>query len=507
MTSSPQNKEMMMTKLILLIGLLTFGLQDTQGARKPDWVTQTPNKPHLFQGIGVADNTGSKEADRLRADQSARTEIIQEISSTISSSVNAYYSESTSTNAGTSVGENLDVFTSLSSAYAEATVEGIKIVDRYYDRKSKTYYSYATLSRSDFQSQMARKAESARQLAAERYQFALSALASKDVAGALDQLSQALSHVMIAQSIIKSQLKGSLDPASPPTFLDAALSHELSKITGRIRLTKSSGEGQKGERNQALGQAFVGQVVFAGEDGSELPVPNLPLALLVEGAEADYEPVIRTNALGTFRATIHKVHSAERATPTVKINLYLPHIAIYADQAGVARQDVMPPGVDFGFQMDVAASVQIFVRVLEEINGVPVARSKSDGILIKALLSKKYKVIDARRIASTIPMDELDQFVTYEAFDSITDALKGKADYAIIGLIYSETSSTGTLNYARATANLHALDLSSGRIVATGQMENVKAAGNTESKANTSAIRKCSNNAIAQLLAQLDKAL
>jgi len=490
--------------LLFLITFLIYTLI-LQGARRPDWVDTRPVKPHLYQGFGVAEDTGSKEDDRLRADQNARTEIIQEISSSISSEVSSFYSESSS-NDNVNEAQSMEVFSSISSAYAEATIEGIKIVDRYYDKKSKLYYSYASLERSVFQAQMVRRASEARKVAQERYAYALTARSEGDVTSALGQLSQALSHVMVAQSIVKKQLEGDLDQDGKTEFLDAALGQELGRITRNIRILKAGGDDQKGERNQGLAKPFEGTVVYE-YNGKQTPLPNLPLSMSVEGAEADYQPTLSTDANGRFSARIYKLHSASMANPVVRIGLSLPHINVYADHAGQSGADFFPLAQEYHFQMDVAASVKIFVRVLEEINGEPVSRSKSDGMLIKALLANKYKVLDARQIASRIPIDELDQFVGYEAFDSLTEKLKDAADYAIVGLIASETSSTGTLNYARATANLNAIDLESGRIIATAHLEDVKAAGNTEAKANASALRKCSSNAIAELLAQLDIAL
>ena len=494
-----------MKKIPLTLALILGFSLAINAAKRPEWVDSIPNKPHMYQGIGIADATGSKAEDRLRADQNARTEIIQEISSTISSEISSFYSESSS-NGSLGGSQSMDVFTSLSSAYAEETIEGLKIVDRYYDKKNKVYYTYATLLRSSFQEQMANKAQEARKLAQERFQYASAALAEGNVSGALEQLSQALTHVMVAQSVVKKQLQGDLNSDGKSGFLDAGLSQEISNITSKISFVKLAGDGQKGERNQALAQPFEGQVTYsAGEQ--EIPLSNLSLSFAVSGAEADYEPVITTNAQGKFSVRVHKLHSASIPNPTGHINLHLPHMSILAAHSGQSGTDFMPVAVDFEFQMDVAASVRIFVRVLEEINGEPVSRSKSDGMLVKALVGKQYKVIDARQIASTVAIEQLDQFVGYDAFESLTEALKGHADYAVVGLVYSETSSTGTLNYARAGANLNAIDLTSGRIIATGQLENIKAAGNTEKKANTSAIRKCSNTAIADLLAQLDQAL
>ena len=494
-----------MKKVLFSLVLLTLYCHSLAGAKRPDWVNSRPVATHLFQGIGVADNTGSMEKDRLRADQNARTEIIQEISSSISSNVSSYYSE-TNTSGDLATSQSMEVFSTLSTAYAEATIEGIAIVDRYFDKKTGTHYSYATLRRSDFQAQMARQAEEARQYAQERYGYAQQALADKNIGGAINHLSQALGHVMVAQSVVKRHLEGDLEGSGGTSFLDAGLSHALSTLMAGITITKVSGDGQKGERNQGLPQNLEGRVTYAS-NGEQIPLPNIALAISVDGAEADYEPLINTNDKGVFQGRIQVIHSASIADPAVHFDLHLPNLQVWLEQSGGSGGEQFPRGPVYHFQMDVIASVRVFVRVLEEINGEPVKRSNSESMLVKALVGKKYKVIDARQTASAITPDQLDSFVSYEAFDSLVEALKQVADYAVVGVISSETSSTGTLNYARANATVNTIDLNSGRIIATGVQENVKAAGNTEEKANTTALRKCSTDAIAELLAQMDTAL
>jgi len=134
----------MTNRIRLLAIILLSSLTLFSAPKRPAWVDSTPTAPQLYQGIGVADQTSTTEEDRLRADQNARSEIIQEISSTISSEVSSYYQE-TAASGNFTADQNFEVFTSLSSAYAEATIEGIRIVDRYFDKKTKTHYSYATL--------------------------------------------------------------------------------------------------------------------------------------------------------------------------------------------------------------------------------------------------------------------------------------------------------------------------------------------------------------------------
>ena len=485
--------------------LLITNLVLKAAPKRPGWVDSPPLTPHLYQGIGVADDSGSAEADRLRADQNARTDIIQEISSTISSEISSYYSESNHSGAA-DLDQKMEVFTSLSSAYANATIEGIQIVDRFYDKKNKTYYSYATPSRADFQSQMSRKAIEARRYAEERFRYAQTALQDGQINSALNHLSEALNHILVVQSIVKKHLDGDVDSDGVTEFLDAKFSSEINTIINRVNFVKLSGDGQKGERDQALFGPLKGKLFYA-QEGSQIPLSNTPLSVTIYGAEADFTPTITTNNSGEFSVRIDKLISASTPTPRVNINFNFPELNVYLSAPGSNESTILPAGLQFDFSMDVAASVKVFVRVLEEINGERQTRSKSEGELIKALVGQKYKVIDAMRVSRDIPTEDLDFSLYYEEFETLAQKLLPHAEYAIVGVISAETSSTGTLNYASATAKLNVIDLKSGRIVSSGNQSGLKAAGNTEEKANISALKKGSNAAIAEILAGLEQAL
>ncbi len=491
-----------MKKNIQYIVILLVSSFTLLGApRRPAWVDTPPQEPQLYQGFGLAEKSGSAEEDRLKADQSARTEIIQEISSTISSQVSSYYQET-----GAASAEDVDIFTSLSSTYAVATLEGIQIVDRYYDRRKKLYYSYATLSRAEFQAQMTRRAGEAQLYARERFLYSKQALKDGNISAALNHLSEALGHVLVAQSIVKKHLNGDLNNDGITEFLDIGLSHEIATLIHKTHFVKFSGDGQKGERDQALPLPLTGRVFFE-HDGVEIPAANTPLAVTLDGATADFSSIVNTDSDGNYAVRINRLVSASSPTPQLKVHFYLPHLSLLSGANAKDLAILISGSANYNFSMDVAASIKIFVRVLEEINGERVSKSKSEALLIKALISQKYKVIDAMRIAQTVSIDDLDFSLYYEEYDTMVASLAPHASYAIVGLISSETSSTGTMNYAYASAKLNVVDLKTGRILSTGSQPDIKAAGNTEKKANTSALRKCSYAAITDIMRGLNTAL
>jgi len=305
---------------------------------------------------------------------------------------------------------------------------------------------------------------------------------------------------------VKSHLEGDIDQDGSSEFLDAELSHQISTLLHNTRLEKLSGDGQKGERDQALFGPLTGRVIFQ-YNGKDIPASNTILAVSIIGAEAEYDSLVTTDQDGKFELRIHKLLKASSPNPIVKINFHLPQLALMVETNADDLAEITARGISFSFKMDVAASVKIFVRVLEEINGERQKRANSEATLIKALISQKYKVIDAMRISRSTSLDDLDFSLYYEEYDALVETLAPHATYAIVGLISSETSSTGTLNYATASAKLNLIDLSNGRILASGSQANIKAAGDTEIKANKSALRKCSYASIADIMSGLGTAL
>jgi len=471
-------------------------------AKRPAWVDTPPTSPLLFQGFGTADDTGSAEQDRLRADQNARTEIIQQISSTLSSEIKSYYQQSSGSE-GSTHAKTSELFTSLSSIFSDGTIEGLRIADRYHDKRNKIYYSYAVLAKADYEAQMARRAGAARAYAEQGFETAQQALKGGNIGIALSELSKALGQVLVSQSIVKRHLQGDLNNDGQTAYLDQQLSAELIRLLNQAHFIKLGGDNQRGERNQALFNALNGRLMFGAGDQAS-PLKNVPLIVSVTGAEAEFPALIRTNADGYFEVSIRRMISASSPHPQVRINFYFPELTMVNQESNDLE---LSAGAVFDLQMDVTSSVTVFVRILEEINGARLPHSKSESKVIKALISQKYKVIDGQQLAQEISLDALDPAISYEDYGQLADVLAAHATYAVIGLVASETSSTGTLNYARGSANLHAIDLRNGRIIAAASQDNVKAAGNTEKKANDSALRKSSYAAISEIMQGLAAAL
>jgi len=195
--------------------------------------------------------------------------------------------------------------------------------------------------------------------------------------------------------------------------------------------------------------------------------------------------------------------------PLSHVRIDVPELAPFQEEIPYAFEVLDRVGPEYHFQMDVAASVRIFVRVLEEINGETLQRSSTDGSLIKALLAKRYTVLDARRLSREVSIEEVNFSILYEDYNTLDGILGDKADYAIIGLLSSNDSgsSSGVLFYARTDVRIVVLDLDSGQILASSHLDQVKGAGNSALRAAQKALSTASGQAVKDILDGLDEAL
>ena len=489
---------------ILIFSITAAGITLHAKDHRPTWVDTPPDAPLLFQGIGVADDTGSPEADRTRADQAAKAEIVQAISSTIQSEVRSFYEERTETGAE-ATRSDLAVFSSITSQYAAETIQGIEIAERYYDKDRKTYYAYATLSRAFFQEQLALKARQAVSFCQDAYRLAETALGRDDLYGAINNYAKALGELLVAQAFLKQKIEAPLEIGGRNEVLQLRLQTELMNALSKIDFAIIGGDNQSGERNRGLESPLRGRVFRT--DGE--PLPPMPLSIQLYGAEGEVPAIITSNSAGEFSFQVNTITAAQVARPQVQVRVAVPELAPFRDQIPYAFEVLDRKGVDFHFQMDVVSSVRVFVRVLEEINGELLSRSTTDGQLIKALLNKRYTVLDARRLGNRVNIDDLDFSILYEDYSGFAEALVDHADYAIIGIISSNDSgsSSGVLFYARADTRIVVLDLQSGRVLANSAQTQVKGAGNAALKANQAAMKLCRQDAVQEILTGLDEAL
>lgn len=489
-------------QIVVIILLTVFLLSCGQIFGAPHWVEQKPQRPDLLQGIGIAQSTDSPEEDRRRADDNAITEIINQIRITVNSAVESYYHEEIEND---EIVLSSDVFTKISSQYAHETIEGIQIADRFYDNNLDVYYSYAFITRVQLDKQFKEKADNVVKLCADYHHYARQSLRENNVYAALGNYIKALGELFVAQAYSKKKINGDLDNSGRSEMLQVRLESELSSIVGDLSIQTISGDEQRAQRNRPLSQPLTGKVIYKNTQ----PVSNFPVTVKFTNATGDLSSDVITNQSGEFTSYVNLVKSAETEVGIIRAGLNLVELEPFRGELNGIFKRLEQFGCDFKFQIDVAASVRIFVSIYEEVDGKTMSNPHATGSLIGALVMNKFTVIETDRLPSSAV--NIDQAVQAGDDDAIVNAVKNIADYAVVGVVIAKTSkNAGTgygLFFAFADADVRVINLRTGQILVSSIQSRVKSGGGDEVNSSEKAIAKCSKKINNDIIKGLKEAL
>jgi len=485
--------------ILFLLILMSISLVYGQDER-PSWVDALPNRPDLFQAVGISGDTGDKDGDILRADNFAISQIIQEISITISTDIRQFYRE----DSRDGITETSQMFTYLSEQYAKETVSGIMVKARYYDKKSKNYYSYATLSRADLERQFKERADNAIKICQDYHQYGKEALQNKNVYDALRSYTKALNELLIVQASLKRRINGNLNKNGPDNVIQVQLENEMAAIVRNFEFRVTGGNNQKAERNQGLKEPLTGSVFYNGEQ-----VPRIPLKLYFTNASGVISKHVITDDNGYFRAIVENIESSEAGMGQIKAVLYFPDIEPLKEEIPHLFHLIESNHALFTFKIDVAASVRIFVHIIEISDNEISSKMTATPALIRSLIENKYLVYDIKRLGGKISSDDLGWSIQYNDIHSITEALKNHVDYAIIGSLTIRPGdvSSGVLFFSYCDAEIKILHLESGRVVTNSIHTGIRGAGNSFETAGQRALLDASATIQKDILSELGNAL
>lgn len=467
---------------------------------RPSWVDTLPNHPDLFQAVGISGDTGDKDGDILRADNFAISQIIQEISVTVSTDIRQFYKE----DSRDGIAETSQIFTYLSEQYAKETIRGITVKARYFDKKSKNYYSYAVLSRADLEKQFQEKAENAIKMCQDYHTHAQDALDKKLIYDALHNYTRALKELFIVQASLKKQIHGNLLAGAPEEVLQVQLENQISAIVRNFEFRILSGDKQRAERSRGLNEPLVGSVYYEGN-----PVSNIPLTVFFTNATGLISKNVTTNSHGIFQAVVETIESSKAGTGQIMAVLYFPDIEPFKNEIQSLYNQIESNHALFTFHIDVAASIKLFIHIIEITNDELISKMTVTPEILRALIAKKYSVYDIKRLANKVSQDDLAWAIQYNDMTTITNALKTHCDYAITGTVtirHGDVSS-GVLYFSYCDAEVHILNLDNGRIVGNSVISGVRGAGNNFETAGQRALQECLITLQQDIISNLDNAL
>jgi len=452
----------------------------------------------------MAQSTGAAEEDQKRADNNAIVEIMNEIRMSVTSTLQTYYHEESSTSG---IYSDSDVVSKISVQYAQETVEGIKIAERYYNPKTKVYYAYAYISRQRLEDQFKEKADKATQLCADYHRYAVQLVADHDIYGALGHYIRALGELFVVQAFLKTKIRGDIDNSGHEEMLQARLENEIVALVGKLNFEVVSGNNQHAQRGRALEQPLIGRVTFTTGSGS-FNVANIPLKADFVNATGDLLIHTTSDRDGLFSVRVNLIESAEAETGIIRIRLDLADLEPFREELKNVFARLEQVGCDFNFNIDVAASIRIFVSILEEVDGSPVLKPYAAGALKKSLVHNKYTVIEPEALPGNSGQN-VAQAVQQGDNQALANTIAGQADYAIVGHV-SSTNGGGLdvgIKFAYANAEVRVIDIKTARVVATTVQSRIKGGAGDEAAANRDAIKKCADKLNTEIIAGLKEAL
>ncbi|MFC2170512.1 LPP20 family lipoprotein [Calditrichota bacterium] len=489
--------------IFIFISLIAYPLCAEE---EPDWIRHLPQRPDLIQGIGYANATGNQEEDRKRADDNAFSDIAKQIHLTITSTVSTFYEESI---ADTGVVTSSELFQKVSEQYSNETIKGINIADRYFDESKGIYYSYATISQADLDKQFQELASQTVKICSEYHQSALQALSNRNVYGALSHYFNALGELLVAQAYLKKKINGDMDRNGVDEVLQVWLESRIVEVLSRISFSTLTGDSQDAARNRGLELPLTGKVEYTGN--TPFPAVAMPVTMQFINANGDISGQSVTNQEGIFSFHVDRIESAESETGLMQAGINLENLIPFTNEDNELLKYVNQIGCTFKFKIDVLTSIKIFVTINEFINDKPVSGPYSIASIVEKLVQNKFTIIDLQSLSTGISQEQVNQYLNIKDDRALAHVLEKDVDYAIVGNIRSTTGDSlaiGTgIVFARADADLRAIDIRSGQIIASSSQIGIKSSSNQSMKANKKAICTSADKAIEELVADLKAAL
>lgn len=488
-------------KLFILL-ILLFTPFKVFSDKVPVWVEKGYHPKyteHLYIiGIGIVKGTGDEEKDIKRADDSARAEIAKQIKVHVQEEIKDVIQGSEK-----KVAADIEVMTKSS---VDMALEGVRVVDRFFDKKNNLRYSLAVLNRENTASSLLdsvkKKIDEIKFLISEVQKLAKD---GKCWAGFLNLLksvsliNDARGQAAILKVVSASPLLSEYQNIPEIPNL-SQVKMEGEKILNLMELKKLSGDSQKGETGMPLQEPFEVEVTCNG-----IPEGGVPLSASFRTGKGEMDKTAKTNNAGKAKFRLHTVQESGVEENTVMITLDLENLRkAYAMPGAEDILNSLESKVVYFSYTVPTKRVLRFAVLVNEVNfdqklAVPIIKPAIE----EALISRGFKIVDVKEsmeIAETINYENPDAGKLAKNFSNIADVI-------IIGDVKTRFSSQPGYYFffARASGVLRAVRTGDGRVIATASAED-KAAGNSKEQAGIRAIETIKDSLINRLTEMLDQA-
>jgi hypothetical protein len=464
-----------MTKRNLKIGALALALALAQvgcatgggasaiaaGGPKPEWIDKPSSDPRypidrFVTARAAVSLKGLSEAEvAAKLDAAVRGEVATQIAGKITAELNDYEKETKSKNGVSSTERSIE-------QRAQQTVKdfdltNIEIKERW--RDADTAYGFGVLEKSKAVLLETPKLTDLVKSAADHLSRG-DGLADKDPGAALGEYFRARQDgekAFDGKSLVRA-LGG--DAAGIPAPTEAT--EKLATLAQKIALTIESGGGQR----VTDGKALPRPIVVLAQAGSA-PVSGLPLAIELRGGRL--ESKVRTGPDGRANVRVDDVGRFD--TPEKAINVTLDWGALANGNAAPAWAKGLPAlAASTTTQKKTKESTRVLVRIAEQImmsetGGDPkdVSEPPVRTAVTKSLEDAGLKPVDAKALDAKLT----DPAKAGDA--ELKEKATGLCDVLILGTATSrESGKYGTKTvWHRARAELRAVDVGTGRVLAT----------------------------------------
>ncbi len=307
----------------------TSAARNDEPAVKPPWTVGThPGylSPRYIQGVGLSNASKDPVQDRQAADQNAYAEVIRQITAEVSSDFSVEKLEVRGGKADTI----LERASSGTRIRSKLTVNGLTIVERFFNSQEKIFYSLAVLDRiaasepyqqalnkqiSDYQTYLKSAEEHRKQ--GKLFQSLLSLQEAYHAASQYQEVLPSF-QLLVGQSNFKlEQLSHSAEP-SPTAVLES-----LSGILSRLKLRVEKGNQQGYIINKPLRDPL--EIRLTLETDRSIPAEGFSIEFHFRAGQGDIFPMtVKTGEQGQAVVTVTKIEPSpdEKYGITATVNFH-----------------------------------------------------------------------------------------------------------------------------------------------------------------------------------------
>lgn len=493
----------------ILCVLVAFGLgcastkpslQSTEGGstpesqRRPYWVDTPPKDADFFYGVGAFSATGDPAEDRKKADDAARVAIASQLKIKVSSVVSDILHYKQAQLRGKSQEQWSDAFSRKLSTMVDTTaLEGSRIVDRWYDKRAGVYYSLASMSISEFRVRMRKKIETARNLAMSQYRQAEGALKSGAIVSALKHYANALEELWVIKDV---PFHVDLDGEGRQEYFRPEVRKKIGEILSQVEIRTRHAR-QQTQLGRPLPKPLVVRAFYGG-----MPVKDLPFAFAFVRGSGQLDKNALTNSAGEASSTVYKAESL--GSNVVEARIDLPAMLGPRTAGSFVAPEI--PRARFVFSCE---AISVAVRVIEKNLGQALEVPVIGEAIAKRLLENGFAVVSDSNVRNTLAPMDIDKAMSGQDRAVRSAAERVGADVVVVG--EARTSYSGMpmwgVRLCRARATVKAIDVRSGRVLATRDLIGVKGFAKTRKRAGIKALEEAAGEIAAEVVRQLKAAM